>query len=224
MRVCVLYSGGKDSNLALLEACESNEVVCLVTLAPSSLDSWLFHYPNVNLVPLQAQSLGLPLLLRSCPDDEAGSMAALESALRKAVEAYRVEGVITGAVKSRYQAERFATVCRRLGLECINPLWGRSEVELLREVLRRGIEAIFTRVAGYPLSKSLLGRKIDERVIEMLSELSPMINPSGEGGEYETFVLDMPLFRWRIDPVEWRIEGTDYDAVLIIEKVELKAR
>ncbi|MEM2474905.1 MAG: diphthine--ammonia ligase [Thermofilaceae archaeon] len=224
MRVCVLYSGGKDSNLALLEASERHEVVCLVTLVPSSLESWLFHYPNVNLVPLQAEALGLPLMLRRCPDDEAGSLVALERALREAVESYGVEGVVTGAVKSRYQAERFAAVCRRLGLECINPLWGRSEVELLREVLRRRIEAIFTRVAGYPLSASLLGRKIDERVVEWLSGLAHIVNPSGEGGEYETFVLDMPLFNWRIEPVKWRVEGTDYDAVLIIESAELRAR
>lgn len=221
MRVCVLYSGGKDSNLALLEVRDRQEVACLVTLIPQSLESWLFHYPNVHLVGLQAEALGLPLLVKGCPDDEVGGLRALEDALRAAVETYGVEGAVTGAVRSRYQAERFARVCQSLGLECINPLWGRDEVELLREVLRTGIEAIFTRVAGYPLTKALLGRRIDAQVVEWLAQRKTYVNPLGEGGEYETFVLDMPLFARRIVPLKWRIEGGDYDAVLVIEKAML---
>jgi ABC transporter with metal-binding/Fe-S-binding domain ATP-binding protein len=221
MRVAVLYSGGKDSNLALLEASGEHEVACLVTMKPQSLESWLFHYPNAHLVGLQAEALGLPLIERECPDDEAGGLRALKEALRAAREVYGVEGVVTGAVKSSYQAARFAAACGELGLECVNPLWGRDEVELLEEVVRRGIEAIFTRVAGYPLSKALLGRRIDREVIELLARLKPYVNPSGEGGEYETFVLDSPLFRKRIVPLRWRVEGADYDAVLVIEEARL---
>jgi len=221
MRVCVLYSGGKDSNLALLEAQERYEVACLVTLAPRSLESRLFHYPNVGWTRLQAEALGLPQLMVECPDDEQGSLRALEDALREAVASHGVEGVVTGAVRSRYQLERFSRVCRRLGLECLSPLWGRDEVELLREVLRRGIEAIFTRVAGYPLPKSLLGRRLDEGVVEWLARRRAYVNPSGEGGEYETFVLDMPLFRRRVELTRWRVEGRDYDAVLIVEEARL---
>lgn len=221
MRVAVLFSGGKDSNLALLEASEEHEVACLVTMRPRSLESWLFHYPNAHLVKLQAEALGLPLIERECPDDEAGSLVALKSALGEARRRYAVEGVVTGAVKSEYQASRFAAVCRELGLDCINPLWGRDEVELLEEVVERGIEAIFTRVAGYPLSRSLLGRRIDRGVVELLARLRSYVNPSGEGGEYETFVLDSPLFRKRVVPLRWRVEGSEYDATLVIEEAVL---
>jgi len=221
VRVAILYSGGKDSNLALLEVSGRHEVACLVAMKPRSLESWLFHYPNVHLVKLQAEALGLPLIERECPDDEAGSLRALKEALEAAREVYGVEGVVTGAVKSGYQAGRFAAVCRELGLECMNPLWGRDEVELLEEVVERGIVAIFTRVAGYPLSRSLLGRRIDREVVELLASLKSYVNPSGEGGEYETFVLDSPLFRKKVVPLRWRVEGSDYDAVLMIEEAEL---
>ncbi|MBU2104340.1 MAG: TIGR00289 family protein, partial [Nanoarchaeota archaeon] len=41
-----------------------------------------------------------------------------------------------------------------------------------------------------------LGRKIDERFIEDVRELNKKykIHPAGEGGEFETFVLNCPLF------------------------------
>jgi len=221
VRLCALYSGGKDSTLALVEVMGEHEVACLVTMVPPSADSWLFHYPNARLARLQAEAMGLPIILEECPSDEAGSLAALERALREAQSRFRVEGVVTGAVRSAYQLSRFKRVCDRLGLECLSPLWGRDEVRLLEEVLERGIEAIFTRVAGYPLSRSLLGRRIDRSVVEWLAGLRGLVNPSGEGGEYETFALDAPIFSRRIAVRSWRIEGGDYDATLIIEDAEL---
>jgi len=216
-----LYSGGKDSNLALLRASREHSVACLIALKPRSVESVLYHYPNVELVGLQAEALGLPLVLEESPDDEEGGLAALRRALSRAVELYGIEGVVTGAVRSRYQASRFEAAAKSLGLSCLNPLWGWDEVELLREVVASGIVAIFTRVAGYPLGKSLLGRTLDDEAVELLARLRGYVNPSGEGGEYETFVLDSPMFRMRIVPLEWRVVGGDYDATLLIEKAVL---
>ncbi|MEM1508605.1 MAG: diphthine--ammonia ligase [Thermofilaceae archaeon] len=221
MKVCVLYSGGKDSNLALLKASERYEVTCLVTMIPFSVENWLFHYPNVHLTSFQAEALSLPLISQPCPDNRDVNLLALESAIRVAMETYGVEGVVTGAVKSMYQMRNFRTVCERLGLTCINPLWMKNEISLLHEVVESGIIAIFTRVAGYPLNKSLLGKQIDEKIIKLFVSLKSYVNPSGEGGEYETFVLDMPLFKKRIQPLKWRIEGDDYDASLFIEEALL---
>ncbi len=221
MRVCVLYSGGKDSNLALLKAWEALEVACLVTLTPRSEECYLFHYPNTHLVELQAEALGLPLISEPSPDDEEGCLRALRRALSRAVEEHGVGGVVTGAVRSVYQASRFQRVCWELGLWCFNPLWLRDELSLLREVVSLGFEVIFTRVAGYPLKKDLLGRRLDERVIEYLEGVRRYVSPSGEGGEYETLVLDMPLFRKRLRVIECEAVGEDYDATLIIRRAEL---
>jgi len=221
LRVCVLYSGGKDSNLALLKAWEKLEVACLVTLIPESENSYLFHYPNARLVELQSEALGIPLVVDSCPDDEEGGLKALYRVLRRAAEMCGIEGVVTGAIRSTYQASRFQKVCWDLGLWCFNPLWLRDEVSLLREVLSRGFEVVFTRVAGYPLRKSLLGRRLDYEVVGMLESLKQYVNPSGEGGEYETFVLDMPLFKRRIQILEYEVVGVDYDATLIVRRAVL---
>ena len=100
-------------------------------------------------------------------------------------------------------------------------MWLRDELSLLREVVNLGFEVIFTRVAGYPLRKDLLGKRLDERVIEYLEGVRRYVSPSGEGGEYETLVLDMPLFRKRLRVVECEAVGEDYDATLVIRRAEL---
>lgn len=224
LRVAVLYSGGKDSTLALLRASEEHEVACLVALLPRSVESRLFHFPNAHLTELQARAMNLPLVAVRAQDDEASSLEAMRRALAKARDVYQVEAAVTGAVKSRYQLSRFSAVCSSLGLQCISPLWGEDEESLLREILERGIEAIFTRVAGYPLSRSLLGRPLDDKAVELLARLRGLVNPSGEGGEYETLVLDAPRFTARLVPLSWRIEGGEYDATLYIEKAILEAK
>ncbi len=224
MKVCVLYSGGKDSNLALLKVSKFLKVECLVTLIPQSENNYLFHFPNVNLVKLQAEALGIPLITDTCMDDEKSSIEALYRILVKAKKLYKIEGVVTGVIKSAYQASRIKKVCWDLGLWCFNPLWLKDEIQLLKEVLANNFEVIITRVAGYPLKKSLLGRKLDYNLLKFFERMKPFINPSGEGGEYETFVLDMPLFRKKIKIIEYEIIGEDYDATMIIKKAELVSK
>jgi ABC transporter with metal-binding/Fe-S-binding domain ATP-binding protein len=221
MRVCILYSGGKDSNLALLKAYEVFDVVCLVTISPKSEESSIFHYPNTQLVKLQAESLKLPLIMETCLDDEESSLNALYNVLKDAKELYDAEGVVTGAIKSTYQVTRFQRVCDDLELWCFNPLWLRDEISLLNEALDYGFEIIFTRVAGYPLKKSILGKKLTREVVQTFGKMRKYLNPSGEGGEYETFVLDMPLFTKKLKIVDCVVVGDDYDATLIVKKAVL---
>ncbi len=219
MNVCVLYSGGKDSNLALLKAHEEFEVSCLVTLSPKSEESSIFHYPNTELVKLQAESLGIPLIMETCSDDEESSLKALYNALRKAKELYSVEGVVTGAIRSTYQATRFQRICDDLELWCFNPLWLRDEISILNEALERGFEIIFVRVAG--LDRSMLGKRLNEEIVQKFAKMRSYLNPAGEGGEYETLVLNMPLFKKRIKILEFEIIGGEFDATLIVKRAEL---
>ena len=76
-------------------------------------------------------------------------------------------------------------------------------------------------MAGYPLKKNLLGRKLTREVIEYFKRIRNFINPSGEGGEYETLVLDMPLFKKKIEILDWEVIGEDYDATMIIKEARL---
>jgi diphthine-ammonia ligase len=63
MRVAVLATGGKDSTLALYKALSKGyEVKCLVSMIPLKEDSWMFHYPNMHLMDLFAEAVGMPLV------------------------------------------------------------------------------------------------------------------------------------------------------------------
>ncbi len=219
MKVCVLYSGGKDSNLALLKAVEEHEVSCLLSLKPESEESEVFHYPNVDLTELQAKALDMPLVRVRCPNDERGSLKALKEGLKRAKK-MGAEGVVTGAIRSTYQATRFQRVCDELNLWCFNPLWLRDEVSILREIVELGFQTVFVRVAG--LNERFLGRTIDVKVIEELERLKNYVNPAGEGGEYETLVLYMPLFKGRIEILESEVlRRSGEDATLVVRKVRL---
>jgi len=221
MRVGVLYSGGKDSNLALYYASKVHDVKCLITVIPKSSESMLFHYPNSELVRLQSESLGIPLIYGYSEDDENSQLKTLKDLLDKAKREYNIEGVVTGAVKSSYQFNRFKKVCEELGLQVIAPLWQRNEEEIIKEILELGFEAIVTRIAIYPFEERFLGKKIDEEFLEYLKKARA--NLAGEGGEYETFVLYMPLFKKRIKIIEAekRILG-NYEGEFIIKKAVLE--
>jgi uncharacterized protein (TIGR00290 family) len=97
---------------------------------------------------------------------------------------------------SVYQASRIQKICDKLNLKCVNPLWHKDEIKYLNELLKNNFKIIITAVAAYPLDKTWLGREIDKKFIEEVKELKEKykIHPAGEGGEFETFVLNCPLF------------------------------
>jgi len=114
------------------------------------------------------------------------------------------EALCTGAIASRYQRERVTRLCGELGLAELSPLWGVPEESLLRQLLGLGFEVYFSSVSAEGLGRDWLGSRLDEQRIQSLLRLKDRycINASGEGGEYETFVCDSPLFRKRIRVIE----------------------
>ncbi|MFH1054832.1 MAG: diphthine--ammonia ligase [Candidatus Altiarchaeota archaeon] len=223
MRVAVLFSGGKDSTYALYKAGEAHEVVCLITLISRNPESYMFHTPNINLAKLQAEAIGLPLLEKTTTGVKEEELTDLEDAILEAKGKYRIEGVVTGAIASVYQAERIRKLCDKLGLECINPLWGIDQVKLLHELVESEFKVIISGVFAYPFDESWLGRVIDDAAIEELVKLKAeyKINPSGEGGEIETTVLDTPFFRRRVEIQEAETSFRNNAGVYMIKKAKL---
>jgi len=197
MRVLGLFSGGKDSTYAAYLALQQGwEVTELLTLLPGAPDSYLFHVPNIRLAGRVAEAWGLPW--RSAP---AGPSPEAELRdLRAALRAARVDGVVTGAVRSDYQWRRINTVCAELGLRTFSPLWRKRPESVLQDELAAGIEAIVVGVAAEGLDGSWLGRQLDITAVEDLDELarSHGVSPVGEGGEFETLVLSAPFFQRRL--------------------------
>ncbi|MCS7093726.1 MAG: diphthine--ammonia ligase [Candidatus Aenigmarchaeota archaeon] len=222
MRVAMIYSGGKDSTLALIKSMSENTVECLINLIPHSEESYVFHFPNTEFVKYQAISMGLPIVQERVGAGE-GEMDVFKKTVKFVKDKYKIEGIVSGVIKSSFQYKKFKSLCEEIGIKFITPLWQMDQIEVLKEVIKNKIESIITCVAAYPLDESYLGRRIDESFIEDMKILQKKfgINPSGEGGEYETFVLDAPIFRKRIILKSFEKTYKDYFGVLKFKEVEL---
>ena len=223
MKLGVLFSGGKDSTLALHKAAEKAEVVCLITLVSKNKESFMFHTPNINVTLLQAEALGLPLILNATEGKPEEELKDLEEAIAQAFKDFKIDGIVTGAVESVYQATRIQQICNRLNVWCVNPLWKKKQKTLLEETVVEGFKTIISGVFAYPLDKSWLGKQIDEDMIERLMALSVKygLSPSGEGGEIETTVLDAPLFKKKIEILDSKVEAQGNSGVFRIKKARL---
>ncbi len=226
MKTGVLFSGGKDSCLAIQKAMEKEEVVCLITVVSENPESYMFHTPNIGLTALQAEAAGLPLLSIVTPGEKERELEELERVLKKAKELFGIDGAVTGAIASSYQKERIENICSKLGIESINPLWGVNQTEVLREIVESGFDVMITGVFAEPLGREWLGRIIDMETIRELEELWEKhgINPSGEGGEIETTVLDAPFFKKKVEIKETSLHFSNYSGILNIEKAVLKEK
>lgn len=223
MRVAVLFSGGKDSCFACYKAMKEHEVVCLITMISKNPESYMFHTPNIHLTKVQSKAIGLPLVTFDTEGKKEEELKDLRKAMEQAKEKYKIEGIVTGAVQSTYQMTRIQRLCDGLGLKCFNPLWQINQKEYLKELLSSGFRAIISAVFSYPFDESWLGRPIDEKTIAELTKLSEQfgITLAGEGGEFESLVLDGPIFKKRIEIVKASKEYKNYSGIYKIKDVRL---
>ncbi len=197
IRLGALISGGKDSWLAATIMQERNyPIACLITLESQNPDSYMFHTPNVSLVQLQAHASGLPLVQQGTIGTKETELEDLKKALVEAQTKYGVEGIVNGALYSEYQRSRIEKICDELGLKIFSPLWHYDQTQELNELLARKFKIIFSSIACQGLDPTWLGKTLDSDAIAELSQLHKKygINVAGEGGEYESLVLDCPLF------------------------------
>jgi diphthine-ammonia ligase len=223
MRLGVLFSGGKDSTLALHLAEEKEEVVCLITLVSKNPESYMFHTPNIDVTALQAKALSLRLVSVDTEGKKEEELADLKRAIVDAKNKFKIDGVVTGAVESVYQASRVQRICNNLGLWCFNPLWKHDQKKLLEMLIEKNFNVIISGVFAYPLDQTWLGKPINEQFIKRIVGLQEQygISPSGEGGEIETTVLDAPLFTQKIAVADSMIDWTGNSGTFQIKRAKL---
>jgi len=210
MKAAVLFSGGKDSCYsAYLAKQQKCKLTCLISIFSENPDSFMFHTPNIKLVEKQAEVMGLPLIIQETKGEKETELEDLEKAIKEAKKKYKIDTIVTGALYSEYQASRIENICKKLKLKCLNPLWHKHEIDYLKELIKEKFKVIITGVAAQGLDESWLGREIDNAFITDVKELHQQykIHPAGEGGEFETFVLNCPLFKKELKVVDKKIEG-----------------
>ncbi|HJX05268.1 MAG TPA: diphthine--ammonia ligase [Candidatus Nanoarchaeia archaeon] len=225
MKLGALFSGGKDSTFALYKAAKKDDVVCLISLISKNPESYMFHTPNIHLVELQAESIGLPLILEETEGKKEEELKDLKKAIKKAKTKYKIEGIVTGAFASNYQKERIQNICDELSLECISPLWSENPEILFREMIDNGFEIILSSISAMGFDESWLGRVLSDKDIDQLVKLNKKvgIHIAFEGGEAESLVLKCPIFNQRIKIVEAEKKmENEHTGIYNITKAELE--
>ncbi|MBP1909982.1 diphthine--ammonia ligase [Methanolobus bombayensis] len=229
LKLGVLFSSGKDSNYAMHVMQQQNySIECLITIKSQNPDSYMFHTPNIDLARLQAEAMEMPLIEELTMGEKEKELDDMKNAIIRAKNEFGIEGVITGALYSNYQRERIEKVCDELGLKVFSPLWHIDQEKEMYQLLDLGFEFMFSSVAAYGLNKSWVGRIIREKDIEKLVKLNEKIglNVAGEGGEFESFVMDGPMYKKKIEIRNFEVfELDEYtakvaitDAVLVDKK------
>lgn len=221
--MAALYSGGKDSTLAMYLALQmGHEVPYIVSIVPVAKESWIFHVPNIDLVPMIAVSMGCTSVMAETAGSERGDMEALKEAL----SGLDVDGVVTGAVWSDYQWDRINGVCGDLDLKVITPLWRKDQDTIMKEIIDAGIKAIIIGCYAEGMDESWLGRELDEKAFAELRVLRERygISVIGEGGEYETLTLDSPMNERPLRIMEYEKEWKRGSGTMTVTKAVLSDR
>jgi diphthine-ammonia ligase len=220
MRLAALVTGGKDSILALYKAQKmGHHIEVLATMVPKRSDSYMFHFPNIHMVDYVATALDLPLVKA----ETSGIKEKELSDLKILISSLDVDGVVTGAIASLYQKERIDRLCNQLGLKSVAPLWSFDSLKIMNELISLEFKVIIVGVSAYGLDKSWLGAEINHENLQKLIELNKKFQISlvGEGGEYESLVLDAPIFKKQIKVIEAQTNYEKNSGIFIIKKAEL---
>ncbi|KAM4624679.1 diphthine--ammonia ligase [Polymixia lowei] len=228
MKVVALISGGKDSCYNMMQCVAAgHRIVALANLRPANtdeLDSYMYQTVGHQAIELYSEAMELPLYRRTIQGSsldtgrdytqtEGDEVEDLYQLLHLVKEKEAVEAVSVGAILSDYQRVRVENVCSRLGLQPLAYLWRRDQESLLSEMISSDLRAVLIKVAAFGLDpEKHLGKSLAD-MEPYLKQLSQKygVHICGEGGEYETFTLDCPLFKKKIviDAMETVIHSAD---------------
>ena len=226
MNVAVLFSGGKDSTMAVYAALDAKEDVrYLLSMKSRNDESYMFHVPNIHITDLLAEALDIPIMSVETDGIKEEELEDLRTAFEN-LKDLGVEAIYTGALYSVYQKSRIEKLGSEVGLEIISPYWHVDELEYMRKIVSLGFKIMICGVAAWGLDESWLGRIIDDETIDELVRLNEKyhVDIAFEGGEAETLAIDGPIFKKRIkilkDKKEWHLDS----GVYIIEDATLQEK
>ncbi len=216
----MLWTGGKDSAMALHEACRDGlNVRCLVTFAPPE-KRFLAH--PLPFMQKQAEALALPHHVASVapPFEESYPLA-----LKHLRDGMGIDCVVTGDIAEvdgypnwiRQQA-------RPLGLEVCTPLWNRRREVLLQQLFERGFRAIISCVDTRRLAADWVGRALDASAMQALRAAAQRtrLDSCGENGEYHSLVTDAPDFGHPLQFPRFKVAQSGHLAHMDVEPPRAK--
>jgi uncharacterized protein (TIGR00290 family) len=232
-KAALLWSGGKDSALALHHARRGHHglrVVRLVTCLSQAYDRVSMHGVRRQLIADQAEALGLPVDFVVIPHQEGATCPMAHTApgtsfppndtyTRTMLEAlHRLEGegievVVFGDIfleDLRAFRDRLLDLA---GLQGCYPLWGRDSEGLYREFTDLGFRAVVVCVDTERLTEGHCGQPLGPA---FRASLPGGADPCGERGEYHSFTFDGPPFR---RPVPFRLGGLHRQGPFVFQEL-----
>ncbi|MGC9047516.1 MAG: diphthine--ammonia ligase [Caldisphaera sp.] len=227
-KACAFFSGGKDSTYALHKAYDNGlEISCIISIRPMRKDSYMFHYPMVELTKLQTESMGFSDFhyIVDVSGEKEKEMNEILNELLKIKENDGIEfnTLILGGIASKYQYNRFKKIAEKLNSSIFDPQWGEDTEKYLYELVDYGIVFILSQITTYGLSEEYLGIASDKSFVSKIMNLSKRygFHPAFEGGEAETFVVKAPLFKKDICIEGSKVKTNEFEYSLNVKKAEL---
>lgn len=224
MKVAIMYSGGKDSTMALKYAIDKGwEIEALISVKPKSTESFLYQYATVEWTKLSSEALDIPLIhIRS---EKIGPMEEADE-LENVFKNLKVDAIVVGGVGlQKTQIREWKRVAEKFGIDVIVPYQSLKSEELLDEEIKSGFDIRITDVATDGLGPEWLGKKLDKESVKELKRLANEFgfDPVGEGGSFNTLVTDGPIFNKRIEVIDskkvW--DNKTYSGYLEINEAKL---
>ena len=189
------YSGGKDCILALYRKIEQGDVpvALLTTVKKYSEETWT-HGLTFDLLEQVSKSLELPIIYAQCDVSEYEDV--FEEKLKEAKK-MGATSVVYGDIDIEQHKKWGIDRAEHAGLDYEFPLWQEDREKLVHEVIDSGFQAVIKKLNLHYMSEDFLGKTLTKELIEKIK--SKGVDPCGENGEYHTFVVDGPIFDYKID-------------------------
>ena len=188
------WSGGKDGCFACYKAiCDGYNISHIVNFISKEYKRVSFHGTEAKLIQLQAETIDIPLLQKET------TWNGYEQEFKEAVKSLipnGVKGIVFGDIYLQEHKDWVERVCRELGIEAIEPLWGQDPERVLLEFIDAGFEATIVSAKSELFDDKWIGRKVSREFLSHLKDNN--IDLCGENGEYHTFVTGGPMFQKKI--------------------------
>jgi len=223
MKVAVMFSGGKDSTFAIDYALEKGwKIDYLLSVKPTRTDCFLFHFATVEQTPELAKILGVKHILTSCniADPEKEAEIVKNIVIKNPVDAVVLGG--TGLQETQIRSIQKALLPH--GIEVFAAHAGQDHDIVMKEMIKKGYKFMITQIASDGLNKDWIGRVLDERNMNELFARSIKygFHCGGEGGYYDTLVIDGPIFNSRLEVLEsHKVMESNCEGHLIVDKLQI---
>lgn len=213
----VSWSGGKDGCMACYHALKNGRnITRLVNFISDNPKKVRFHGTNAGLIVAQARAMGIELL------QPVTSWEQYESDFKQIIAGLKplgVMGMVFGDIYLQEHLDWVQKVCNEIGIEPLEPLWGRDTRDLLSEFIEAGFEAVVIGAKTELVDKEWVGKPVDRSFMDYLGAKG--IDYCGEKGEYHTLVTGGPIFKRRVRLLNSKTVDHDGYSTLDIQQYEL---